>query len=120
MHENREISNTPWSDNQGRPAKAINRNADAHVLERSDCAVLPVNQLNKEGKPSAEAGEGRAQPKENTDSATHGPDTERETNVPGTGRCAKSSKGKKAGTVHFLVPPPERRFTPGKLCATVI
>ena len=67
MHENREISNTPWSDNQGRPAKAINRNADAHVLERSDCAVLPVNQLNKEGKPSAEVGEGRAQPKENTD-----------------------------------------------------
>ena len=65
MHENREISSTPWSDDQGRSAKAINRNADMHVLEKSDCAVLPVNQPNKEGQPSAEAGEGRAQTKEN-------------------------------------------------------
>src|ERR1700732_2843648 len=65
MHENREISNTPWVDSQGRPAKAINHNADAHVLEKSDCAVLPVNQPNKEGPPSAEVGEGRAQMKEN-------------------------------------------------------
>jgi RNA-directed DNA polymerase len=67
MHENREISNTPWGDSQGRPAKAINHNADAHVLEKSDCAVLPVNQPNKEGQLSAEVGEGRAQPKENID-----------------------------------------------------
>jgi RNA-directed DNA polymerase len=67
MHENREISNTPWSCDQGRSAKAINHNADMHVLEKSDCAVLPVNQPNKEGQPSAEAGEGRAQPKENID-----------------------------------------------------
>ena len=52
---------------EGRSAKAINRNADMHVLEKSDCAVLPVNQPNKEGQPSAEAGEGRAQPKENID-----------------------------------------------------
>jgi group II intron reverse transcriptase/maturase len=36
-----------------------------HVLEKSDCAVVPVNQLNKEVEPSAEAGEGRAQTKEN-------------------------------------------------------
>ena len=67
MHENREISSTPWCDNQGRSAKAINHNADAHVLEKSDRAVLPVNQPNKEGQPSAEVGEGRAQPKENID-----------------------------------------------------
>ena len=33
--------------------------------EKSDCAVLPVNQPNKEGRPSAEVGEGRAQMKEN-------------------------------------------------------
>ena len=52
---------------EGRSAKAINHNADMHVLEKSDCAVLPVNQPNKEGQPSAEAGEGRAQPKENID-----------------------------------------------------
>ena len=36
-----------------------------HVLEKSDCAVVPVNQPNKGGQPSAEVGEGRAQMKEN-------------------------------------------------------
>src|ERR1700680_4674467 len=66
MHENRDISRTPWSAEQGRSAKAINRTADMNVREKSDCAVVPVNQPNKEGQqPSAEAGEGRAQTEEN-------------------------------------------------------
>jgi retron-type reverse transcriptase len=65
MHENREISCTSWSKDQGRSAKAMNRTADMNVQEKSDCAVVPVNQLNNEGQPSAEAGEGRAQTKEN-------------------------------------------------------
>ena len=65
MHENREISSTPWSDDHGRSAKAKSRTADMRVLEKSDCAVVPVNQPNKEAKASAEAGEGRAQMKEN-------------------------------------------------------
>src|SRR3989441_2690185 len=65
MHENREISSTPWSDDQGRSAKATNQTADTHVPEKSDCAVLPVNQPNKGGQPSAEAGEVRAQTREN-------------------------------------------------------
>ncbi len=65
MHENREISCTSWSTDQDRSAKAINRTADMNVQEKSDCAVVPVNQPNKEGQPSAEAGEGRAQTKEN-------------------------------------------------------
>ena len=65
MHENREISSSPWSDDQGRSAKAINHNADVYVLEKSHCAVVPVNQPNNEGQPSAEAGEERAQMKEN-------------------------------------------------------
>jgi len=65
MHENREISSTPWSDDQGRSAKATSRTADMYVPEKSDCAVVPVNQPNKGGQPSAEAGEGRAQTKEN-------------------------------------------------------
>ncbi len=65
MHENREISSTPWSDDQGRSAKAINHNADVYVLEKSHCAVVPMNQPNNEGQPSAEAGEERAQMKEN-------------------------------------------------------
>src|ERR1039458_2249665 len=65
MHENREISSAPWFCDQGRSEKAINRNADMHVLEKSDCAIVPVNQPNNEGKPSAEVGEGRAQLEEN-------------------------------------------------------
>jgi len=65
MHENREISSAPWSEDQGRSAKATSRTADMHVLEKSDCAVVPVNQPNKGGKPSAEAGEGRARAVEN-------------------------------------------------------
>jgi hypothetical protein len=66
MHENREISSAPWSDEQGRSAKAKSRTADMHALEKSDCAVVPVNQPNNEGQePSAEAGEGRAQTEEN-------------------------------------------------------
>src|SRR6202166_334082 len=66
MHENREISRTPWSVEQARSAKAINRTADTNVREKSDCAVEPVNQPNNEGQLSAEAGEGRAQIEENT------------------------------------------------------
>jgi hypothetical protein len=65
MHENREISSTPLLVEEGRSEKAINRNADMHVLEKSDCAIVPVNQSNNEGKPSAEVGEGKAQLMEN-------------------------------------------------------
>jgi RNA-directed DNA polymerase len=65
MHENREISCTSCSKEQDRSAEAINRTADMNVPEKSDCAVVPVNQPNKEGQPSAEAGEGRAQTEEN-------------------------------------------------------
>ena len=36
-----------------------------HVQEESDCAIVPMNQPNKEGQSSAEVGEGRAQTKEN-------------------------------------------------------
>jgi len=67
MHENREISSTPLSNDRGRSAKAINHNADVYVPEKSHCAVVPVNQPNKEAEASAEVGEGRAQMKENID-----------------------------------------------------
>src|SRR6202163_3924433 len=65
MHENRESSWTSWLSQQDRSAKAINRTADANVQEQSDCAVVPMNQPNKEGQPPAEVGEGRAQTGEN-------------------------------------------------------
>src|SRR6058998_2540346 len=65
MHENRESSWTSWLPQQDRSAKAINRTADVNAQEQSDCAVVPMNQPNKEGPPSAEVGEGRAQTEEN-------------------------------------------------------
>ena len=65
MHENREISCTSWSNDQDRSAKAKNRTADMYGQEKSDCAVVPVNQSNKEAPASAEMGEGRAQIEEN-------------------------------------------------------
>jgi hypothetical protein len=65
MHENREISCTSWSADQDRSAKPIKRTADVYVQEKSDCAVVPVNQPNKEAQASAEVGEGRAQIEEN-------------------------------------------------------
>ena len=67
MHENREISNTPSASCEGRSVKAHSRTTDMHVLEKSDCAIVPVNQPNKGGQLPAEAGEGRAQMKENID-----------------------------------------------------
>src|SRR5258705_3680264 len=65
MHENREISSVPWSDDQGRSAKAMNRTAGTHALEKSDFAVVTVKQPNKGGQPSAEAVGGRGQTEEN-------------------------------------------------------
>jgi RNA-directed DNA polymerase len=67
MHENREISSAPSAVSEGRSAKAISRTADMHVLEKSDCAVVPVNRPNKAAQAAAEVGEGRAQMKENID-----------------------------------------------------
>ena len=64
MHENRETSVAPVQS-AGRSEKAQCRNADMHAAEESDCGVVPVNQPNKEGQPSAEVGEGRPQTEEN-------------------------------------------------------
>jgi group II intron reverse transcriptase/maturase len=64
MHENREISSAPSPVGEGRSAKAASRTAGVHALEKSDCAVVPVNQPNKAVSAAAEVGEGRAQMKE--------------------------------------------------------
>jgi RNA-directed DNA polymerase len=65
MHENREISCASWSNDQDRSAKAINRTADVHAQEKSDCAIVPLNRSNKEASASAEVGEERAHTEEN-------------------------------------------------------
>src|SRR5215469_150516 len=66
MHENREISGASRSDSdRDRLAKAEGHTAGAHAPEKSDCAVVPVNQPNKGESIPAEVGEGRARTKEN-------------------------------------------------------
>ena len=67
MHENREISTASSAVSEGGSVKAHSRTTDAHALEKSDCAVVPVNRPNKVAQAAAEAGEGRAQMKENID-----------------------------------------------------
>ncbi len=66
MHENRETSGAPRSNqDRDRSEKAQSQTPDMHALEESDCAVVPMNQPNKEEQSSAEVGEGRARTKEN-------------------------------------------------------
>src|SRR5215468_6575114 len=96
MHENREISCTSWSSDQDRSAKAMNRTADMNVQEKSDCAVVPVNQPNNEGQEAFGGGRGG----KGTDcgehrSIPHASDTEREAHVPGIARCAASSASRR-------------------------
>jgi hypothetical protein len=91
MHENREISSVPWSNDQGRSAKAINRTAGTHALEKSDCAVLPVKRPNK-GQPSAEAVEGRAQTEENIVQSHMHPTQSRKSMSQGLGGVRKAAR----------------------------
>ena len=48
-----------------------------YAWEKSDCAIVPVNQPNKEDAYSAEVGEERARTKENIVRIPHAPDSER-------------------------------------------
>ena len=48
-----------------------------YAREKSDCAIVPVNQPNKEDAYSAEVGEERAWTKENIVRIPHDPDSER-------------------------------------------
>ena len=91
MHDNREISCTSWSTDQDRSAQAINRTADVNIQEKSDCAVVPVNQPNKGGQqPTAEAGEERAQTEENAAPSHMRPIQSGTMHVPGIARCTAS------------------------------
>jgi hypothetical protein len=65
MHENREISSAPSGVGEGRSVKAQSRTTDMHVLEKSDCAVVPMNWPNNGRRLPAEVGEERAQLEEN-------------------------------------------------------
>jgi RNA-directed DNA polymerase len=73
----------------------MNRTADRHVQEKSDCAVVPVNRPNKEAQASAEAGEGRAQTEENI-AQSHMPPTQSGTNMyQGLGGVRRAASARK-------------------------
>jgi hypothetical protein len=91
MHENREISGASRLDKgRGRSEKAQSHNADMHVPEKSDRAVVPMNRPNKGEQSSAEVGEGRARTKENIGRSSTSPTQSGKTRVPGIERCAAS------------------------------
>jgi len=73
MHENRETSEAPEVNTHDRPVGEGNsRTAHVHASEESDSGAVPMNHLNKDGKPLAEGEEGRPLVKENThQSSTH-------------------------------------------------
>ncbi len=92
MHENRETSEMPVGYETGRPAgEGDSPTARMHVSEGSDSGIVPMNHLNKDGKPFAESEEGRPLIKENThQSYLYAPDTERGSCIPRVGECAES------------------------------
>ena len=66
MHENRETSKTPAVKPGCRSAgEGIGRTARMNVYEESHSGIIPMNHSNKDGKLSAESGEGRPLIKEN-------------------------------------------------------
>jgi hypothetical protein len=59
MHENRETSETPAAQVDGRSAgEGSGRTARVYVCEESHCGVVPMNHSNKDKQSSAESGEG--------------------------------------------------------------
>src|SRR5258708_12975081 len=74
MHENREISRVSQSNQErGRSEKVLNRTTDAHAVEKSDCADVPMNQPNTGEQSLAEVGAASAQTKENIAQANTSP-----------------------------------------------
>ena len=100
---------------QDRSAKAINRTADVNVQEKSDCAVVPMNRPNKEGQPSAEAGEGRAQTEENI-VRSHMPPTQSGTRMSqGLGGVRRAASVRKQERFTALLHHLSVAFAPGQL-----
>src|SRR5437868_7142813 len=97
MHENRETSEVPEVNTHDRPVGEGNsRTAHMHASEESDSGVVPMNHLNKDGKPSAEGEKGRPLIKENThQSSTHSTLSEVRVSqgLAGVRKAAKERKG---------------------------
>jgi RNA-directed DNA polymerase len=96
MHENREISGAFRSNqDRDRSAKAQNHNADMHDPEKSDRAVVPMNQPNKGESSLAEVGEGRARTKENIVPSNTSPTQSGERVSQGLSGVRQAAKGRK-------------------------
>ncbi len=101
MHENRETSGVSRPcRGRGRSEKMQNRTSDMHAPEESDRAIVPMKQPNKEGQPSAEAAEGRWQPKENDAQSNTHPTPRGAWVSQGLGERAPSGAGKERRAVH--------------------
>jgi len=109
MHENREISSAPSSASEGRSVKATGRTADVYAREKSDCAVVPVNQPNKAAIAAAEAGEGRAQMKENLAQPRMHPTQSGRGMSQGLDGMRKAARERKQERFTALLHPPHRR-----------
>jgi RNA-directed DNA polymerase len=95
MHENRETSGASRSiQDRDRLAKAQSHKANMHAPEESDCAVIPMNQPNKE-EPSAEVGEGRARAKENIVRSNTSPTQSGERVSQGLSGVRQAAKGRR-------------------------
>ena len=99
MHENRETSEVPEVESHDRPVGEGNsRTTHVYVSEESDSGAVPMNHLNKDGKPLAESEEGRPLIKENThQSSTHSTLSEVRVSqgLAGVRKAAKERKGMK-------------------------
>jgi hypothetical protein len=113
MHENRETSRASI-ETVDRSAKAPSHNAGMHAMEESDCCVVPVKQLNNGGQPSAEAAEGRRQPKEN-DAQSNTQPTQRGARVSqGLSGVRPSGAGKETRAVHGPAASRDRQSATGE------
>src|SRR6266581_1763883 len=101
MHENRETSRTPAVKPGSRPAgEGKSHTARMYVPEESHSGIVPMNQSNKDRKPSAENEEERPLIKENAGQ----PNTHPTQSVPGAGWRAESSRGNKEMKFTALLP----------------
>jgi hypothetical protein len=88
MHENRETSETPADQVDGRSAgEGSGRTTRVYVCEESHCGVVPMNHSNNDKQSSAESGEGRLRLKENAHSSDTCPTSSGTPRVPQVREC---------------------------------
>src|SRR5207245_10939498 len=96
MHENRETSRTPAVKPGSRPAgEGKNHTARMYVPEESHSGIVPMNQSNKDRRPSAENEEERPLIKENAGQPNTHPTQSGERVSQGLAGGRKVARGKK-------------------------